>query len=406
MRARCFSNLSGTQQHTDVFDKGLNLESIDECVQRYERSVVKYGRLHPDVLTLYVQIASLHFRDKNFDQAEKILQECLTNERMVLGEKHPLIIDTMTLLAMLYGSRCEYDKAIKLHEECFQLQGEEFGENHQQRFVALSHLSFLYETTGNHSACLATAEAMYHLSIKMYGPYHTKTRSILLKLAKQNIRMGQPNEALLWYNKLLSALREEFGNEHKDSIQALVDIAMTHAMVGKHDNWMTACSLWEECWGLRKKVLGEGHYETVVAKFRLGEALGVTEQYDRALTLLQECLQWSNAMGKDDNGFASVIEAQYAALSFLAGRETECEAQWSQCWDEYRTSLKPSEFDQLSDRFHSALTKKNDGKVGEALKIIDDIFVENLNSADISGNASDPLVQVCIVAFRQLFRKS
>jgi tetratricopeptide (TPR) repeat protein len=130
----------------------------EEClsIQREvygEKDLKTLGTMNQLALLLYYSTAAAadhDFTDTNKTLALKLLEECLTHRKELLGPSHAETLKSMNSLGILYGNLGQEEKAMSLFEECLRKQREVLGKNHVDTIATMENLIQLYRNQGQH----------------------------------------------------------------------------------------------------------------------------------------------------------------------------------------------------------------------------------------------------------------
>ena len=84
---------------------------------------------HPDTLTTMNRLGIFHYRQGNYDTAEKIYEEALQYEKAVFGESHRKTRTTMINLAHVLVHKGNYKAAKEIYNELLRNRTASFNED-------------------------------------------------------------------------------------------------------------------------------------------------------------------------------------------------------------------------------------------------------------------------------------
>ena len=112
------------------------------------------------------------------DTSGELLGEALTQARSALGNEHELTIELMQNLASVHGRRREFDEAEALTEEAATLQRVVFGEDHANTLVAESNLATMRYRRGRFDEAQALFAGLRPRFEQVFGVEHRRTLTL------------------------------------------------------------------------------------------------------------------------------------------------------------------------------------------------------------------------------------
>ena len=85
--------------------------AIPLCKQSIEEFSKYYGATHIHVATLYSVLATLHRRQRQYNEAATALNSALMIREIHFNKDHPIVINTINTLAYLYLKMNKYKEA-------------------------------------------------------------------------------------------------------------------------------------------------------------------------------------------------------------------------------------------------------------------------------------------------------
>jgi tetratricopeptide (TPR) repeat protein len=163
-------------------------QSLQVQLQEILHSVhEKGGRLYRHALiklaTTRANIAYIHLRMKNADQAISQFEESLTDQKLCLDPHHPFVVSTMDHLAISYVRKGEKDKAIQIYSKMLTAQIEADGAEHQECIAILTKLSVL-QLKGRDKAGIRSCMKKIQSSTRENGACQKERFEKLLKVHK------------------------------------------------------------------------------------------------------------------------------------------------------------------------------------------------------------------------------
>jgi tetratricopeptide (TPR) repeat protein len=128
------------------------------------------GDNHPDIALVLHNIARLHIRQQQFDQAEPLYLQALGIHEQTLGYDHPDVAVILNSLAALYVRQCRYCEAESLYQRSLSIQMRATGEKHPYVINAYHGLAKLYLAQDQFERAEHLCQQAIHLCVCIWGP--------------------------------------------------------------------------------------------------------------------------------------------------------------------------------------------------------------------------------------------
>ena len=93
-------------------------------------------------------LAHMYESQGEYDKAEKMYQQILSETEARFGRGHPETVQAMSNLACLYQNQLKYEQAKQWNQKCIEICRGSFGTNHIETLQAINKLAYLYEIQG------------------------------------------------------------------------------------------------------------------------------------------------------------------------------------------------------------------------------------------------------------------
>ncbi len=173
------------------------------------------GDAHPELGTTLHGLGSLHFRNRDVEQAEYYWRQALEVHRAAgLGDDNPLVAAALNALGLAAWQAGELDQAEDYMNRALDSFRQAYGEGHVRVPMALANLSLISSARGD----MATAERLQLEALALYEPlvgeYHHHVASTRANLANLHRQQGQFEQAMDWAQQAKYVYRTIYSDDH------------------------------------------------------------------------------------------------------------------------------------------------------------------------------------------------
>jgi tetratricopeptide (TPR) repeat protein len=256
----CEARIMLAEAYSDLLnDYPKALEQLEKALEWREKSL---GPEHAETLRALTEIAEIHVRTENLDEARSVYDRILKIRTSALGPDHPDTIQS--------AGRVAYSQFLE----------------------------------GNLAQARALYEDLHRRSLSALGPNHRETINARVSLAMVLNGLGENAEATRLLQAALESLGGETGPESPDSLTVKAYLAKVFFDTGEKEKAFRFSS---DTLASRERVLGEGHADTVASRAQLAEILTDRGDWAAALPLLQKVTAWrTERLGADDRSTLAV----------------------------------------------------------------------------------------------------
>jgi Tfp pilus assembly protein PilF len=176
---------------------GLALAHGDEAAaeQRYRRALALLARDHPEAGRWLQDLARLHLKRGELEEAERLTRELLALRERSSGPWHPLTAGVLNELAWLLSQRQPSQEALGLCERALAIRRRHLGAHHLETAASLNTLAALHEQHNDCEAALALYQQALEISEQQLGPDHPGSRTVRANLRNCCDRVERDRQA-------------------------------------------------------------------------------------------------------------------------------------------------------------------------------------------------------------------
>jgi tetratricopeptide (TPR) repeat protein len=286
-------------------------------LQRYHEAAALYHRClqikgiisgleDTTVLSVKNDLAVILLKFFSIDAAYSLLETCVLNRRLLLGDSHTDTLDSEFYLSSALCLKNEHDSAILLIESCLQKRIRLLGLDHPVTLQTLSckaqlafkHLSYCkpnvsefgrgqMDVDGLFTICLAKQETIL-------GKFHDDTVLTRNNLALACSAFGDLKRARSLFSECLEGIQSRLGANHISKFHTMRCSATVAVAAGEV---LIAERLYTDCLSALRQLFGIRHPTTLLTIEDLGHVHVLMQKFEHALSLFQECSDAWASMG-------------------------------------------------------------------------------------------------------------
>ncbi|MEZ6090720.1 MAG: serine/threonine-protein kinase, partial [Pirellulaceae bacterium] len=189
-------------------------QSKAALAEAYRLRLEMLGPKHPDTLASQSALGEVHTWVGQFDEAEKILTQTLTDQTELSGPESEDVLKTASRLAGVYGQTGRFDLASSMIERAIAGFTKLHGEDAQQTLEMQSIRAGLLSEMGLYNESLQLGQEVQRRSEAILGASHLLTIESLMLVAQQMYFLNRVDEAISVYNDTLQRIVTTLGDQH------------------------------------------------------------------------------------------------------------------------------------------------------------------------------------------------
>lgn len=389
-----------------VLEDMVELSAVAEMEGQSERArsllaeafALMQATLPPDdhLLTLtWMDIAALHFQDRQFDRAAEIFKSVMETLRKTRGELYQHTLTAKANLASTYLELHRMNEAQKLMEEVVEQNRKSLGNEHPEYLTSAANLAEIYSRQGNYVKAVDLSGELFQTQSKKLGAGHLSTLATGRLLGIQLLRKGDAQLADKHMTSLVAAAKASLPAMHPLLGELKVILGTTKMWIGDHEN---AESAFREGCEILAKSAGVDHPETLAGKMHFADCLQERGKYDEAIGVLNTVIQGRTVRFGADSPSVLESKAELANVTRRASRAPEAVKMLDEIVPKITQKMGKENILTIKARNYLALALMESGRIAEAREILEDIhryWVEHdetaLPSLLMMGNLSQAL---------------
>jgi serine/threonine protein kinase/tetratricopeptide (TPR) repeat protein len=274
---RTMHTLAVAYEETGQLERSIPLK--EQALRAFQS---KLGADHPETLIVVNNLAVAYLTAGLPDRAIPLLEQSAKAQQQKLGRDHPATLGSLANLAVAYRSAGRLDRAIPLLEKTQKALEAKLGGDHPTTLRSLANLAAGYRDAGQLNRAIPLLEQTAKTQTAKQGPEHPATLSTQRNLGEAYQRARRDTDAERLFQQVVdSAARSEPRNDrfYSDSL------AMLGSCLIIEHRYEKAVSILQECLAIREKIQKDS-WPTADARSLLGEALAGQKQFGQAEPLL------------------------------------------------------------------------------------------------------------------------
>jgi tetratricopeptide (TPR) repeat protein len=253
---------------------------LQECLTNMK---IELGESHPNTLTAMNSLALVLFKNQKLVEARSLFIQCLNGREVHLGELHVDTLETMRNLAEVFRETGKQDEAGTFYMGCHKKRKEVLGESHPDTVQSLKDLAMGYFNHKKYPSAQPLLEALYQIEKTMFGDNDRTVVDTMGCLIVSYCEQNKHDLAEPLVLQSLETMELVFGEDDPQTLKSMENLARIYEKQDKYD----LAEVWHlKCYKKRKTVLGENHPDTIDSINSL-----VTVFYKTAKHDLRKCLE-------------------------------------------------------------------------------------------------------------------
>lgn len=217
------------------------------------------------------------------------------------GREHPVFASSLNDIALFHKMMGEHEQAVEAYREAPTVYKDIVGEDHPSFATTLHNLGLLFKSMADISSGLEKQvmldRAAENLELALQtrktvldndNPDIANSMQSLATVYRQMTGTAQNAEkAKSLLNESVELLRRSVGSEHSATATALNNLGLLHKVQGSFDEALAA---YQEAFDVRKKLLAEGHPDTITVMHNMAELYDAMSKESEAQRLRNEIL--------------------------------------------------------------------------------------------------------------------
>jgi tetratricopeptide (TPR) repeat protein len=258
------------------------------------------------VLSVKNELAVILLKFYSIDAAFTLLETCVLNRRLLLGDDHPDTLDSEFYLSSALSAKNQHDAALLLIESCLQKRMRLFGLDHPvtlqtfscQAQLAFKHLSHSKPAASQLGSGQKEIDRLFTICLikqeNIVGKFHEDTVLTRNNLALACSAFGDLKRARALFSECLDIIQSRLGANHISKFSTIRCSASVAVAAGEVH---VAERLYADCLQALRKIFGIRHPTTLMTIEDLGHVYVLLQKFDDASSLFQECSDAWASMG-------------------------------------------------------------------------------------------------------------
>lgn len=290
-------------------------------------------------------LASLHYRVKDYSDAESSYLRSLSIVENVDGPEHIDSVVPITGLADIYSTTGQYQRAESLYHRALAIREAKLGSEHRDVAISLDSLAWLYVSQGEYGKAGPLFRRALEIRERRFGSGNLQIVPSLNNVANVYRSLGDYDKAKQLYERALLINERALGPEHRNVSYSLNSLG---SLLLDTDDYHAAELLLRRSLSIAEKVSGQDHPDTTYVLTLLALVRRAVGDFDEAESLNERALRIDeNAYGREDVSVATDLH-NLALLYTAQGDFAKAGPLFERCL-EIEEKVKGSEHPQLAE---------------------------------------------------------
>lgn len=261
----------------------------DSAVVHYRRALEiqqgLFGEVDSAAAEIKTELGRALRHQGKLDEAEQLLRESLATRRMLFGDTHEDIAHSLNNLGRLLYNRRDFVAAEPMLRESVEITARIRGEYHAETAAALGAMGGLMIEMGRLNEAESTFIRAQRIVRKLFGDEHVHAAGLLSSVADIAYRKGEYARSDSLYRRIDRIFRTNFSESHPQLAVPANGIGRNFMAMNQPES---ARVYLEEALDVRRKSLGNEHWQTGISMTNLGESIRNLGNWAEAEPLLIE----------------------------------------------------------------------------------------------------------------------
>lgn len=225
------------------------------------------------------ELANTHFYAGRYATSDSLNRIVLAMDRQLYGRRHPSVASTLVNLGATRFQLGYYDEAERLYRQALEMYIPYYGPEHH---VTASNMVMLGQTVAyqeRYAEALDLLVPALRVRERVFGPDHPRVASTLNELGTVALQQGDLAAAEAYFARMTDIYRKAYDDRHYLIGIGLSNLASVYRQREQLDR---AEQLQREAITYFATTLSEEHYQTAVARLKLGRLLVLQNRHAEA----------------------------------------------------------------------------------------------------------------------------
>ncbi|KAF8600038.1 TPR-like protein [Ceratobasidium sp. AG-I] len=325
----------------------------------------------PNVNNL-ARYAAVYQETGRLKEAETMNRRLVDEAKRVLGENSPGVLVASANLAHMQGELGHWEESAKMMSKVVEQMKQTLGEEEPVTLLSMSDLATSYKSLGRLSEAEALQLKVFEVAQKATTPEHGHLILISVSnLGEIYLAQGPWEDAERIEADVLTVRREEFGEEHPETLESMNKLALIYA---KQHRWDEAKEMQTKVLAVRRRTLGELHPNTLTAMHGLADTLSSVGEHELAADLNTRLLAASRDLLGEKHPDTLSAWSSMASDFWAQGRWAEAEPIFQEVYVGRKETLGDNHPHTLSAMNNLAAAYSKLGRHEEARVLQEDVL--------------------------------
>lgn len=288
-------------------------EALVQFEELYRARRARQGPRHPTTLIAVVNLAGAAFNAGDEARAARLCEQAIPDFLATYGEDHPETLRLRSRLAHYDYELGRYEESAALFESVRRAAQVKVGPTNAITLQALTGAATAQYVLGRTQAALANLDEAWRGYLKVYGPDHPASRQVLQTKAHALMRAGRPAEALKVLDEDLGAATLPARSAGPVPSFALVNHASAAQARFELGARAEALAQLEDVLARKREQFGEDHPQTLSTLVTLASFRARAGDRGGAVVLLEDLVRLTERRSAGELAFSDTRRAALAA---------------------------------------------------------------------------------------------
>ena len=277
--------------------------------EAYEMQESLYGPVD-SITTAYLHdVATMTWRLGEEAEARRMFADLLERNQQIFGAEHPRVAQSMQNVALTTEDR---DKRLSLLNTSLEMKRKLLPASHTSIADGLNQLAIFHFHNGDYHDALPMLQESLEIAEEQYSSTHPNTVAVMSNITMLLSRMGETFKAIDMQEDVIARLQTIKSDSSVQMSNAWNNLGVLQTNSGQFEE---AEHAFRQALGIQEVLLGKTHPRVISTRRNVGVVLGLLEQYDEGIAILEQALSMKKQReGLDNLRTLGYMQAQYALL--------------------------------------------------------------------------------------------
>lgn len=280
--SRCYNNMATLHWREGNLDQALVFHH-----QALASQLATLGRGHLEVADSYLAIGRVLQAKGDHDRALSFKEKALAIRLATLGDQNEQVADVYNSIAIDYAEKSDYDKALEFFLKALSTWRSSLGENHPRISFSYHNIGMVYFLMGNYKLSLANLQQSLKTKLATIGEKHFSTLQTYISIGLVQTYDSDYKQALHIYEKAIPLAKSVLGTKHEILADGYNNLGIIYRRKEEYERALDyhsrSLSIYHQIFGTKNPKLAEAYNDIGLVYLEKGD-------YEKTIDAIQAAI--------------------------------------------------------------------------------------------------------------------